>query len=86
MKPTDQQSALSINKIEYPSRKVGEFKQAAYRLFARQDANKKIARYEKETRFIETIGEPCGHPEGISMVAIYKDREIKGLICNQCAV
>ena len=83
---TGKVKAQQFSKIEYPSRNIGEFKQAAYRLFARQDGKKAVSKYEKGTRFMEVIAEPCGHRNATSVIAIYDNREIKGLICNTCAV
>lgn len=86
MKQTDRQKAGEISTINYPSRTEGEFRQAVYRLLARQEASYKISKFEKATKFYEESAGECNHAGAINAVGNYKDKQIRGLICNTCAV
>ena len=86
MKISDQQKAQKINTIPYPSRTIGEFRQAVYRLMARKDGGKNLSKYEKATTFFEEGNAPCNHPKAIIATGIHQDKKISRLICKICAV
>lgn len=79
-------AAQQLSTLSYPSRKVSEFAQSTYVLFARQDGKKSIASYQKDTKIEAEPTELCGHLNAELGTATHKGKVIQGLICYACAV